>query len=55
MEIFEKKYISASDEQLMDWLLKGEKNAFKEIYKRYNRRLIHYFFRMLAGDKEKSQ
>ncbi len=55
MVIFEKKYISASDEQLMDWLIKGEKNAFKEIYKRYNRRLIHYFFRMLAGDKEKSQ
>lgn len=55
MTILNKKYINASDEQLMDWLLNGEKNAFKEIYKRYNRRLIHYFFRMLAGDEEKSQ
>lgn len=50
-----KKYQEFSDEELMAYLSKGDKNAFDEIYKRYSRLLFSYFKRMLWNDAEKAE
>ena len=47
-----KKY---SDEELMSLIGNGDKGYLKELYHRYNKRLLYYFYRMLGGDEEKSQ
>jgi RNA polymerase sigma-70 factor (ECF subfamily) len=49
------KYKNLSDEQLMVHIQKGDTVAFDEIYFRYSRKLLFYFYRMLGGDKEKAQ
>jgi RNA polymerase sigma-70 factor, ECF subfamily len=41
-----------SDEELMFHLSNGEELAFDELYKRYGKRLLGYFIRMLNFDKE---
>lgn len=40
-----------SDEVLMDFIMKGEVQAFDELYARYSKRLLVYFTRMLNFDK----
>jgi RNA polymerase sigma-70 factor (ECF subfamily) len=40
-----------SDEVLMDFIMKGEVQAFDELYARYSKRLLVYFTRMLSFDK----
>ncbi|MES2680747.1 MAG: sigma-70 family RNA polymerase sigma factor [Bacteroidota bacterium] len=41
-----------SDEELMFHLANGEEQAFDELYKRYGKRLLGYFIRMLNFDKD---
>jgi len=50
-----KKYQQFSDEELMAYLSKGDKNAFDEIYSRYSRPMFAYFKRMLWNDAEKAE
>jgi len=54
--ILEKRpYKNNTDEQLIEWMQQADVSAFDEIYHRYSKRLLFYFFRMLGGDKEKAQ
>jgi len=55
MILFRQIYRHHTDEQLMDLLQKGKASSFNELYTRYSRRLLHYFYRMLNGDEEKAQ
>lgn len=41
-----------SDESLMQFILSGNRQAFNELYRRYNQRLYYYFFRMLGSSRE---
>ena len=55
MSFFRKSYSADSDEELMHKLRQGNAGAFDELYQRYSRRMLLYFYRMLGGDTEKSQ
>jgi RNA polymerase sigma-70 factor (ECF subfamily) len=55
MSLFRKKIHNASDELLMIDIRKGKKAAFDELYRRYSKRLLYYFYRMLNGDHDKAQ
>jgi RNA polymerase sigma-70 factor (ECF subfamily) len=55
MVIFKNKYKKFSDEELMGCIQRGDTSAFDELYNRYSRRLLFYFFRELGGDQEKAQ
>ena len=55
MRIFKKKFKFYTDEQLVEYIKRGNTHAFEELYSRYNHRLLHYFFRMLGGDENKAQ
>ena len=44
-----------SDEKLMALIKKGDRVAFDEIYNRYAKRLLIYFYRMLNSDESKAQ
>ena len=44
-----------ADEVLVDRMSKGDKTAFDEIYRRYNRPLFSFFMKMLAYDREKCE
>jgi RNA polymerase sigma-70 factor (ECF subfamily) len=48
-------YKKLSDEQLMSRISNGETDHLKELYNRYSKKLLFYFYRMLGGDEEKSQ
>lgn len=48
------KYRNSTDEELMHLIGNGNSNAFEELYKRYGKKIHHYFFRMLGNDKEKA-
>ncbi|MGB1206116.1 MAG: RNA polymerase sigma factor [Chitinophagales bacterium] len=48
-------YQNKSDEQLMEGIKLGKMQAFDELYLRYSKRLLHFFFRMLYKDAEKAQ
>jgi len=45
------KFSDLSDEELMLHICHGETLAFDEIYRRYGKRLLSYFMRMLNYDK----
>lgn len=49
------KYDLLSDEHLMTAIYSGNTGAFNELYQRYSKRLLYYFFRMLGNCREKSQ
>jgi RNA polymerase sigma-70 factor, ECF subfamily len=49
------KYSGISDEQLMQFIVSGDSEAFNQIYQRYSQRLLYYFFRMLGNSNEKAQ
>ncbi len=48
-------YKVLGDEVLMDLIKKGDQSAFDELYQRYSRSLLHYFYRMLGRNEEKAQ
>lgn len=49
------KFSIYQDEELMQMLCAGEVLAFDELYLRYGKRLMTYFFRMLNYDKRNAQ
>jgi RNA polymerase sigma-70 factor (ECF subfamily) len=55
MSLFNKKYRTLTDEQLMELVAEKDKQAFSELYDRYSTALVNYFFRMLWKDREKSE
>ncbi|UCF63290.1 MAG: sigma-70 family RNA polymerase sigma factor [bacterium] len=55
MNFLRKKYKLTSDEQLMMFVQQGNEDAFLELYERYSKKLLYYFYRMLFGDHEKAQ
>jgi len=55
MGLFKKDYSKKSDEELMSLLTKGGQSAFDELYKRYSKPLLNFFFRMLNNDREKAE
>ena len=48
-------YPLLSDNDLMQFIAKRDSRAFSELYERYNKILINYFYKMLWQDKEKAQ
>ena len=55
MALFKHRYEKLSDERLMELIQRGDTSAFDELYGRYSRRLLLYFFRELGGNEEKAQ
>jgi len=55
ISIGKKRYQPFSDEQLMKLIKDGNTSAFNELYDRYSKKLLHYFFRMLGEDQAKAQ
>jgi RNA polymerase sigma-70 factor (ECF subfamily) len=55
MPLFRKNYSTKSDEELMSLLTKGGQSAFDELYLRYSKPLLNFFFRMLNNDREKAE
>jgi RNA polymerase sigma-70 factor (ECF subfamily) len=55
MVLLKHRYKKLSDEKLMELIQRGDTSAFDELYDRYSRRLLLYFFRELGGDEEKAQ
>ena len=55
MPFFKSKYRKFSDEKLMGCIQGGDTSAFNELYDRYSKRLLFYFFRELGGDEAKAQ
>jgi RNA polymerase sigma-70 factor, ECF subfamily len=48
------KYSRVKDEDLMIAIHHGESVAFDELYSRYQKRLLYYFYRMLGNSREKA-
>jgi len=55
MSILKYKLRKFDDEKLMLYLQQGDSSAFNELYNRYSKRLLHYFFRMLGANEDKAQ
>jgi len=55
MALFRKNYSTKSDEELMSLLTNGGQSAFDELYNRYSKPLLNFFFRMLNSDREKAE
>lgn len=55
MKLFGATYTTSSDEELIEFLKKGKKKAFDEIYNRYAQKLMGYFYKMLWQDREKAE
>lgn len=56
MSIFKKgKFEAFSDEELMKLVKVGKEKAFEELYHRYSKRMLFYFYRSFYGDNEKAQ
>jgi RNA polymerase sigma-70 factor (ECF subfamily) len=49
------KYRKLSDEELVVRISGNDDRAFEELYDRYSRRILNYFYRMLGKDTEKAQ
>ncbi|MCU0352679.1 MAG: RNA polymerase sigma factor [Cytophagales bacterium] len=52
---FRKSYQSHADEALMALIQAGNERAFEELYRRYSKRLLYYFYKMLGRDEAKAQ
>ena len=50
-----KTYAVCSDEELMAYVVKGRHPAFEELYRRYSKPLLRFFYRQLYQDEEKAQ
>jgi len=55
MALIKKNYSTKSDEELMSLLTKGGQSAFDELYGRYSKPLLNFFYRMLNNDREKAE
>ena len=55
MPLFRKNYSTKTDEELMSLLTQGGQSAFDELYERYSKPLLNFFFRMLGNDREKAE
>ena len=55
MALFKKQYDQFSDEKLMEKLSTGDRMAFSELYDRYAKLMLNYFYRMLWKDREKAE
>jgi RNA polymerase sigma-70 factor (ECF subfamily) len=49
------KFAMYTDEELMHFIINGEEFAFNELYKRYAKKLLGYFTRMLNYDKDMAE
>ncbi len=55
MAFFRKNYQGKTDEELMLLLTEREQQAFDELYARYSKSMLNFFFRMLNFDREKAE
>ncbi|MFT3754119.1 MAG: RNA polymerase sigma factor [Paludibacter sp.] len=55
MALFKKNYSTKSDEELMSLLTKGGQSAFDELYERYSRPMLNFFFRLTGNNREKAE
>ena len=55
MSALKEMQIEANDEELMTGVLRQDEQALTILYNRYSERLLHYFYRLLRGDKEQAQ
>ena len=55
MKIANPAYSTYTDEQLMDEVVKGNSRAFTEVYERYSKPMLNYFYKMLWQDKLKAE
>jgi len=55
MQLFQKNYSTRSDEELMSLLTNGGQSAFDEIYKRYSKPMLNFFYRLLDRDRERAE
>ena len=53
--LLRKTYNNKTDEELMSLLIKREQLAFDELYNRYSKPMLNFFFRMLNNDREKAE
>ncbi len=53
--LFRKSYKTLSDKELMEKAQGGSDRALEEIYQRYSRPLLRYFFRMLWQDRSRAE
>jgi RNA polymerase sigma-70 factor, ECF subfamily len=54
LQLFNKPYNTFTDEELMGLIGKGVKQAFNELYARYNKRLQFFMCKILDGDTNKA-
>lgn len=55
MKLAKQAYSTYTDEQLMDEVVKGNSRAFTEVYERYSKPMLNYFYKMLWQDKLKAE
>ena len=55
MKLFGNSWRSLSDEDLMSKVDGGDVRAMEEIYHRYSKPLLRYFYRMLGHDKKRAE
>ena len=55
MKLAKQAYSTYSDEELMDEVVKGNSRAFTEVYERYSKPMLNYFYKMLWQDKLKAE
>jgi RNA polymerase sigma-70 factor, ECF subfamily len=53
--MFINTFAKKSDEDLMRLIIEGEARAFTELYERYSKLMVRYFYRMLWKDENKAQ
>jgi RNA polymerase sigma-70 factor (ECF subfamily) len=52
---FFKNYSSFSDEELMLFVSEGKEKAFTELYGRYSKKMLYFFYQRLYQDEQKAQ
>lgn len=50
-----KRFNIQTDEELVTCIVNGQVEAFNELYARYNKRLLYYFYRMLGNNQDLAQ
>ena len=55
MQLVKKPYTTETDENLMREVIKGDNRAFSEIYDRWSKPMLNYFYKMLWQDREKAE
>ena len=55
MQLVKKPYTAETDENLMKEVIKGDSRAFSEIYDRWSKPMLNYFYKMLWQDREKAE